>query len=366
MRLFFSAALTLSCLAACPPSGECVEDSDCDTGFGCREDPNGDTICIQLVGGGDAGPGDAVEITSFTIAPAVVAQGGEATLTWTTENATTCAISGGVGGVDLNGSVSITIDEEETFRLNCQGPEGPVTADVDALVEIAITSFTITPEDVDIGNPVTATWETVGASDCVIDVDSELTTVPTTGTQELTIASSAQVLLVCQGPSGNATEAIAVDVARILALTASPPAVAAGQEVTLGWAVENLDDCAIFGETDPDDTDDLLVVTPTVSTAYSLRCTGFQGEVRLDREAVVLIERFEAENATVASGADAVFEFDLDLRVASCTLDDDTAVTLADGNVTIAGITADTTRSMTCVDGSGLTATSAPVTVTVE
>jgi hypothetical protein len=357
----------LALLTGCPPAGDCQVDADCGDGFACRESAEGGLVCIQVVDTGDGGPSQDVGILTFVADPAVVASGGTSTLTWTTENATSCALSGGLGAVDTNGSLEVTVDDTTEFALNCQGDNGPVGERVTVAVEVAIETFTATPADVDELGEVTLAWTAVGADSCQLTYGTQVDlAVDASADHTFVPGSSDDATLTCQGANGPVTDTAAIRLARITALTATPPAIAVGQSTTLAWTAENATACAINGETDPNPDDDQLVVSPTATQSYSLRCTGFQGELRRDIESVVLITAWAPAAASVASGEDAVFNFTLDQRVASCELDDATAVDIGTGSVTISAITADVTHTLTCQDGDGLTATSESATVTVQ
>jgi hypothetical protein len=67
---------------------------------------------------------------TFTSSAATVAAGQAATLTWSSQNATTCTASGGTGwsGVQsTSGSVAVSISGTETLALSCAGPGGSVS-----------------------------------------------------------------------------------------------------------------------------------------------------------------------------------------------------------------------------------------------
>ena len=73
-------------------------------------------------------PANAVSITSFTATPASITEGQSTTLSWATQNATSCTPSGGTGGWSSssisvpNGSTQITIPTagSYSFTLTCQ------------------------------------------------------------------------------------------------------------------------------------------------------------------------------------------------------------------------------------------------------
>lgn len=149
--------------------------------------------------------GDDVTITSFTVSPSSVEQGESATLSWSSENATSCTGSGGVGGWDVadipvNGSLVVTTSEagSPVFTLTCSGPVGAddvrsVTLNVTLANAVAITSFGASPSNIAEGESTTLSWVTDNALSCT----------PTGGTAEWRETSITV-------PSGSAAITIAV------------------------------------------------------------------------------------------------------------------------------------------------------------
>jgi len=71
------------------------------------------------------GPAPTIEIQA---SPSTVERGGQATLAWKTQNATSVVIDGGVGNVSESGSVVITPRDSSTFTAIAKGPGGEAQA----------------------------------------------------------------------------------------------------------------------------------------------------------------------------------------------------------------------------------------------
>ena len=90
-----------------------------------------------------------VVITSFIATPDSMVVGNSTVLSWTTENATSCTPSGGIGGWDAvvidvpDGETSIVVDAdgEHTFTLTCNGVAGP------AAIEEVTVAATLNPNE---------------------------------------------------------------------------------------------------------------------------------------------------------------------------------------------------------------------------
>jgi hypothetical protein len=113
-------------------------------------------------------PGPPV-IASFAASPgALPAGGGHATLTWSTSNAASVSIDGGIGAVAAQGSRPVAIDETTTFVLTASGPGGTTTASVTVTVAEptapVIESFVATPAALPIGGgTATLSWNVLGS-----------------------------------------------------------------------------------------------------------------------------------------------------------------------------------------------------------
>jgi len=280
---FLSLLPLLGALSCTPGESECETDADCPTGEECRSlQERDENVCVRVVTPTDAGPqeeGDPVAIASFTATPNPVATGGTVTLTWSASNATSCLISGGVGGVEESGTTTATPTDSTRYTLSCQGADGPATESVDVDVIVKVTSLTLDVEAVNIAADVEASWETVGADSCVLTAGSFTHTLMpselTSGMASFQAEESGDVLLTCQGTQGPATGTLALAVARVVTFTASPATVSAGGTSTLAWTTENVTGCAVDGVTDANPSDAQVDVTATTTTAYTLRCVGY-------------------------------------------------------------------------------------------
>jgi len=96
----------------------------------CSGDNSGDTVTKNVLLTVTAA--NAVAITSFSASPSTIDEGDTTTLSWTTQNATSCAASGGAGGwsgssISIpNGSTSVTVSTAGTysFTLDCFDSSG--------------------------------------------------------------------------------------------------------------------------------------------------------------------------------------------------------------------------------------------------
>ncbi|MFK8013821.1 MAG: FG-GAP repeat domain-containing protein [Gammaproteobacteria bacterium] len=113
--------------------------------------PNG-TVSDTVTVGVEDGP--AVPSVSISANPASVSSGGSSTLTWSSQDATSCIALGNWGGsVGLSGSQSTgPLSVDSTFRLACNGAGGTtieettVTVSSGPLPPVSFTKLTIAPD----------------------------------------------------------------------------------------------------------------------------------------------------------------------------------------------------------------------------
>jgi hypothetical protein len=152
--------------------------------------PSTGMITYTLIADGFAGPVTAtatvnvtagVAISDFSATPNPVEQGQSVTLSWSTVSATaltlTATTAGGSTPVSLAGksiasdTITLTPTETTTYTLVADGAMGAqVTSDVTVTVYVAadVISFTASPNTTVSGQPVTLSWQTVGATSLTI------------------------------------------------------------------------------------------------------------------------------------------------------------------------------------------------------
>jgi hypothetical protein len=133
-------------------------------------------------------PPDVVAITAFSASLSTLTEGQSTTLSWTTQNASTCTASGGTGGWNTldtglpNGSVNITIAAAGTytFTLTCQDAAGG-SAVKSTTVTVSVKPITQTCSAAPLSGTVVA-WENFWLSNFPAPgYDNRFVTIPKTG-----------------------------------------------------------------------------------------------------------------------------------------------------------------------------------------
>ena len=194
-------------------------------------------------------PPPATSISSFTTAASSVGYTGSTTLSWSTQNATGCSISNGIGSVGTGGSHSTgALTSDTTFTLTCSG-NGTASKQVTVHVTApTITAFTASPASIAYNADAALSWSTQNAGSCALAPD--VGSVGTSGTRSTgNLTATTTYSLACSG-SGTATKQVTVTVAgsppiSIESFTASPASIAYNTGSTLSWSVQGANSCSI-------------------------------------------------------------------------------------------------------------------------
>lgn len=198
-------------------------------------------------------------ITSFTTnAPAPTINGGQnVLLAWSSQNAATCSMTlngGNAVTVAPVGSESVTAMDAgaHTYALTCSNTAGksspsavtinwipastapapsPTPAPVSNIP--TITSFSISPASINLGQTVELAWSTTGATACTYTGSGTGVQLPLNFTNygvTPTLAGTNTYVMTCTGPGGTSKS---VSVSVQVANTATPPAVPQGMTATV-------------------------------------------------------------------------------------------------------------------------------------
>ena len=232
----------------------------------------GDGGCCGGGGGGDysgGGGGDytppytppvtypAAKCVSFTISGTSVPHGGgNVTLTWSTQNATSVSINNGVGAVGASGSKTVFVNSNTTFTLTATGTGGNASCAVAVKVSpppaAKCVSFTASKTTVPHGGGnVTLTWNaqnvnSVSINNGVGNFNSS------TGSTNVFVNSNTTYILTANGTNSNDTCQVTITVntpepvAKCVSFTASRNSVPhGGGNVTLTWSTNNVNSVSI-------------------------------------------------------------------------------------------------------------------------
>ena len=189
--------------------------------------PNGTVNQAVTVTVGAVAPG-APQIVRFEGSPLSIGPGGQTTLSWATNNATTVTITPNVGAVTANGSTTVSPSATTTYTLTATNSIGSVTAPVTITVSgnavPQVVTFVANPSAISAGQQTKLCWQVTNASNIAITPgvgtnlnanDCATVSPSTTTVYTLTATNGAGQI------QANAT--VTVGTVQILSFTANPP-----------------------------------------------------------------------------------------------------------------------------------------------
>src|SRR5208282_621902 len=218
----------------------------------------------------------AAPIVTFSASPTSMPRGQSSTLTWRSANATTCSGTGkAFSPSGASGSIAVSPGVTTTYGITCTGAGGSASQSV----EVAVTA---------------AAQLTVGMTVAAASTTYVYST-PSTSTSAIGVEAPGNQGVVIGGPASNSSTwwqvafdndltgwtsqgglAPASPNAPTVSFSAYPASVAPGASSTLSWSSTKATNCSGDGFS-PSRASGSLLVSPTVSTTYSITCTGSGG-----------------------------------------------------------------------------------------
>lgn len=261
-----------------PLSGSAdVSPSQTTTYVGTATDANGkaatSSITVTVVP-----QGSAPSIT-ISISPSVVAAGQSTTLTWTSTNSTSVAITPSVLGDDvtsvaLSGSTTIVPSATTTYKATATGAGG-VTASATATVNILGVTLVASPTTIGPGQNASLTWTSTNATS--VSIDQGIGAVALSGNQIVSPAATTIYTITATNGTASATATATVNAPLAVTLKASPANIAPGNQSTLSWVSRGATSASIDNGIGTVALSGQQAVSPTQSTTYTITATDAQG-----------------------------------------------------------------------------------------
>ena len=288
-KLSWSSSNATACTASGGWSGTKVIDGSQSSGALAASATYGLT-CTAL--GGSATQFVTVSVTSpapvvhFTASPSTVASGGASTLSWSSNNSTSCVASGAWAGARAtSGSQTTgTLTASATYGLGCTGSGGSAqqSTTVSVTSPAPTITFTASPSTVASGAGSTLSWSAAHATSCIASAGwSGAKTA--SGSQSIgALTANETYELICTGPGGSATQSATVSVTKAapaIILSASPSTVKSGAASTLTWSSTNATACTASGGWTGSLATSGARATSAVNatTTYTISCAGIGG-----------------------------------------------------------------------------------------
>ncbi len=224
---------------------------------------------------------------NFSASPSQIMSGATSTLSWSSNNVTSCTGSGGwSGSKSLQGPMTVSPATTTSYVLSCSGSGGMVYGTTTIVVTPALVpsvSLVANPGQIMNGASSTLTWMSANVSSC-IGAGGWSGSPGLSGSLVVSPATTTQYALTCTGAYGVAAATTTVSVTQTpmpsLSFTASPSSIAFGATSTLLWNSLNTSSCVGSGGwSGSPGLSGSLVVSPATTTMYVLTCTGGSGTI---------------------------------------------------------------------------------------
>lgn len=335
--------------------------------------PGGQAVASVTVNVTQDGP---ASISRFDAMPPTIVAGGQAELTWDTDNALSVTIDNGVGARAPKDSIIVRPAQTTSYTLTALGSSGSsatraVTVTVAAPDQPVVLTFGGLPSNILEGGTATLRWTTANVTAVDIDHDGG-TGLPPNGSVQVTPAQTTSYTLIARGPGGSVTSVFTITVSRappsISAFAAQPASITAGAASTLSWTTSNATQVSIDNGVGAQAVGGSARVTPAQNTTYTLAAVGpggtatAQATVSVTSPGAPVVASFTATPQQVVTGGQSTLAWSV-TNATQVTIDNGLGTVAAAGTRSVSpGMT--TTYALSATGPGGTT--SARVTVDVR
>lgn len=323
-------------------------------------------------------PPDPVTV-DLTALPGSITLGASTTLSWTSDEATTCTASNGwTGSKALSGSESRSPLTDTTYTLTCGNGTATSTDSVTVLVVVPpppspTVDVSLSPENIFEGEPSTLTWESDNATTCEAS-NGWTGTQAQDGNQSVNPTTTTTYTLSCGNGMSTSTDSATLTVTPIpvasVSLNVTDDSIEEGQSTTLEWSSTNTTTCdASNGWLGAKNQSGNEIVSPLVTTTYTITCGNGMSTSSDSETVTVSPPPPPAPTAEISADSETInYEESTNLNWSSTSATQCIASNGWTGAVALSGsleITPTTSTTYTVSCGNGVSTSSDSVTVTV-
>ncbi|MEE2904028.1 MAG: DUF4215 domain-containing protein [Myxococcota bacterium] len=281
-------------------------------------------------------------ISSFSASPDKVAQGSMVTLTYAVSNAETVEITSSTGDAPLSASATLSgmvsthaITSDTVFTLTAKNGSKSATQSVTVTVQapemVSVTSFSVSPVEINVGQTAALAWETANADSVSIATADGAVVVAdgnrVSDTEMVMPGTTTEYVLTANGEGGPVTAKVTLTVNRPVPVIASfvvmPNAITLGDSATLSWNVMGATSIKLIAQTstttvyDGNEAMGMATVSPGANEVYKLVATNQYGTadqtvmVTVNDPPGASITSFVAMPDTVPTGRPAILSWDV-------------------------------------------------------
>jgi uncharacterized repeat protein (TIGR01451 family) len=224
---------------------------------------------------------------NLTANPSTIDRGGISTLSWNSQNATSCNMSN-YGNITTSGTRGVSPYSTTTYTITCQNNAGQTASDsatvtVREQTQNPTVNLTASPSTIDRGGSSTLSWNSQNAEYC----NSNWGGSNTSGSRSVSPYSTTTYTITCYNNEGvSASDTATVSVREqeqnpTVDITANPSSIARGQSSTLSWNSQNATSCTLSNAGSVS-TSGSRSVSPYSTTTYTITCYNNNGNSAFD------------------------------------------------------------------------------------
>jgi len=216
----------------------------------------------------------------MSASPETIFRGASAAISWSATNVETVTLDNGIGEAPMSGTISVSPVVTTTYTVTAANDSGTVTASVTITVTEPLPTVTINaaPGTVPAGEPTILSWTSSNADS--VSIEPGIGGVDLNGSLSVSPTTTTTYVITAQGPGGTVTADVAVTVTDplpVVAISADPESITAGESVTLTWTSTNAESVSIEPDIGPVELNGTLPVAPMQTTTYTLTAVGSGG-----------------------------------------------------------------------------------------
>ena len=326
---------------------------------------------------------------SLAVNAAKVKMNDDISLSWDSNNVSTCIASGAwSGNKEITGTQLVKVLSGKTrFTITCSGVGGSTSDSVEVTVSDPVQgmpaiNLSASPTSIPYNGSTTLIWDSTNTSSCVA-LGGWSGNKTTSGSMVIgTLTSNTSFSLSCSGAGGTVTDEISITVippavtppvtAPVVNVSASPLVVVYNGATELSWTTNNTDNCVASGDWSGSKnlSGSEIKSNLTADKIYTLTCTGAGGTtidsvaIAVDEPAPVL--SFSASANTVEQNGSTTLDWSSSNATSCAASGDWSGSKPTSGSQIVSGLTIDSQFNLVCSGAGGSVNDSVSVSVVLN
>ena len=302
---------------------------------------------------------------SFSTDKTGILKGDSATLSWASENATSCTIEPGIGTVTLSGFLYVTPLTTTTYTVTAADGVNTDTKEVTITVtDPPVVNLTIDKTAILRGESATLSWTSENVLTC--SISSGIGNVSQNGSFTITPSATTSYTITAIGPYSQTTAVVTITVHEkpVVTFSVDKSTIEKGDSAVLSWSSEHATSCSIEPATGNTGLTGTLPIIPLQTTTYTITASNAQTSVTKSITVTVVdppTVTINASATTITKGESVTLTWSSDNTI-SCSIDTGIGTVNSNGSESV---TPSETTTYTITAKGRFSSKTAAVTITV-